>query len=253
MRKIEIVENKEELNRKAAEYFAEIAAEAIRTRGYSSVALAGGSTPKSVYALLASDDFRSRLDWNRVYFFFGDERCVPPDSADSNYRMARESLLEPLGIQKENVFRWETELDDPAETASRYEEAMCRFFEECELGNKDRIPRFDLIILGMGPDGHTASLFPFSPALSENEKLATANWIEKLKTNRVTLTFPVLNHAANVIFLAAGEEKAEMLAEVFEGEFNPDKLPSQEVEPLDGRLVWLVDRAAARLLTEDSI
>ena len=105
----------------------------------------------------------------------------------------------------------------------------------------------------MGPDGHTASLFPFSPALSENEKLATANWIEKLKTNRVTLTFPVLNHAANVIFLAAGEEKAEMLAEVFEGEFNPDKLPSQEVEPLDGRLVWLVDRAAARLLTEDSI
>jgi 6-phosphogluconolactonase len=253
VRKIEIVEDKEELNRRAAESFKDIADEAIARKGSFTTALAGGSTPRSVYELLASEPFKARVDWTRVYFFFGDERFVQPDSEESNYRMAREAILEPLGVPPENIFRWETECDDPAETASRYEKTIRRFFDLHKSGENDHIPRFDLILLGMGPDGHTASLFPFSPALRENEKLAAANWVEKLDAFRVTLTFPVLNHAANVIFLVAGDEKAETLAAVLEGEFNPDRLPSQEVEPLDGRLVWLVDRAAARLLTEESI
>lgn len=254
MRMIEIAKDLNDLNRRAAEHFVQIAGDAVADHSLMTVSLAGGSTPRSLYGLLASNSYRDRVDWQKVYFFFGDERCVPPDSRESNYRMAKESLLDPLNIAPANVFRWETELNEPAETAARYERAISDFFStHYPDPMQPRIPRFDLVLLGMGPDGHTASLFPFSPALSENERLATENWVEKLEAFRVTLTFPVLNHAANVIFLAAGSEKADTLAEVLEGEFDPDKLPSQEVEPLEGRLIWLVDEAAAVRLTQTGI
>lgn len=249
VRAIEIAETPEKLNRRAAEHFLQIADDAINRNRFFTVALSGGSTPKALYRLLASEEYRNNIDWSRVYFFFGDERCVPPDSEESNYRMARESILDPLGIDKRNVFRWETELEDPQTTAQRYAQVIHRFFaEKCKGLVKDAIPQFELVLLGMGADGHTASLFPFSPALSENEKIAAANWIEKLNTYRVTLTFPIFNHAANVIFLAAGSEKAETVAAVLEGKFDPDKLPSQGVQPLEGRLIWSIDMAAARHL-----
>ena len=249
VRKIEIAESREELNRRAAEHFVRIAQDAITNNGHFTVALAGGSTPGSLYQLLASPEYRTRIDWSRVYFFFGDERCVPPTSEDSNYRMAKESILEPQGIDHANVFRWRTELDNPEKIAEDYERTIRRVFREIDnpfVG--DDIPTFDLILLGMGADGHTASLFPFSPALRENDKIAAANHVEKLDADRVTLTFPILNHAANVIFLISGEDKAETLAEVLQGEFDPDKLPSQEVEPLEGTLLWVADKAAAKHL-----
>lgn len=254
VRTIEIAETPEEFNRRAAEHFVRIATGALVENGFFSVALAGGSTPKSLYQLLASEEYRSRVDWSGIYFFFGDERCVPPNSEQSNYRMAKDAVLDPLGVDEQHVFRWETELDDPVATAERYEQTIRRFFtENHETFPQESIPRFDLILLGMGADGHTASLFPFSPALGENEKIAAANWIEKLNSYRVTVTYPLLNHAANVIFLVSGSEKAVTLAQVIDGEFDPDGLPAQGVEPLEGALLWLVDAAAAQNLKANRI
>jgi 6-phosphogluconolactonase len=244
---IKIFPNIEELNNFAAEKFVEIAKDSIEMRGVFSVALAGGSTPKALYRLLASNEFRDKIDWSKVFFFFGDERNVLPDDADSNFRMADENLFKPLTIKAENIFRWQTELGEAEIIAENYEQTIRAFFNLAENG----LPRFDLILLGMGADGHTASLFPFTEALRETEKIAAANFVEKLQTTRLTLTFPVVNNARNVIFLAAGEEKAETLKAVLEGEFAPEKLPSQNVRPKEGKLYWLIDKNVAKLLGKD--
>ncbi|HVE58733.1 MAG TPA: 6-phosphogluconolactonase [Pyrinomonadaceae bacterium] len=244
---IKIFPNIEELNNFAAEKFVEIAKDSIEMRGVFSVALAGGSTPKALYRLLASNEFRDKIDWSKVFFFFGDERNVLPDDADSNFRMADENLFKPLTIKAENIFRWQTELGEAEIIAENYEQTIRAFFNLAENG----LPRFDLILLGMGADGHTASLFPFTEALRETEKIAAANFVEKLQTTRLTLTFPVVNNARNVIFLAAGEEKAETLKAVLEGEFAPEKLPSQNVRPKEGELYWLIDKNVAKLLGKD--
>jgi 6-phosphogluconolactonase len=173
-----------------------------------------------------------------VYFFFGDERHVPPDDSESNFRMANESLLSKIHARPENVFRIHAELD--AETAARsYEEQLTRFFGL----NHGEFPRFDLIMLGLGPDGHTASLFPGSKALGEKQKLVVANWVEKFKTNRITFTYPVLNRAACVMFMATGADKAEAVRRVFEEKRQGP--PAGAVEPVDGRLLWFLDRDAA--------
>lgn len=239
-----IASDTDELNKIAAAKFASIAREAIKKRGKFTVALAGGSTPKALYELLASDKFRALVDWTRVFFFFGDERNVAPENAESNFRMAHENLLKPLNIAAANIFRWQTELENPEQIADDYERKIKEFFG---LSAGD-FPRFDLVLLGMGEDGHTASLFPETLALGETVKIAVANRVEKLDATRLTLTFPAINNAANVIFLVAGEKKADVLQTVLTGEIQPEKFPSQTVKPRNGTLFWILDQAAARNL-----
>lgn len=248
MREIEICKNKSELTERAAEIFVESAAAAYAGSGRFTVALSGGSTPASLYELLASENYRTRLDLPNTYFFFGDERLVPAESPESNFRMANESLLAPLKVRSENVFRWKTELGEAA--AADYESTLIEFFglKETEPSPLRDWPRFDLILLGMGTDGHTASLFPNSPALNEISRLAAVNEVEALPAERLTLTFPVLNAAAMAMFLVTGSEKADVVKKVLEGEFRPDDLPAQFVEPDDGRSIWLLDEEAAALL-----
>lgn len=243
---INIYPNLEILNKNAAEIFFSIGSEAIRKRGQFTVALAGGSTPKSLYQLLAGESFKDRIEGGKFFFFFGDERNVSPDDAESNYRMANESLFTRLKLPEKNIYLWETELKSPKTIAENYEKSIKDFFNL----NGDEFPRFDLILLGMGDDGHTASLFPFTEALNETEKIAAANYVEKLQTTRLTLTFPAINNAANVIFLVSGENKAEALREVLEGEFQPEKYPSQNVNPKNGNNYWFIDANAAKLLSD---
>jgi 6-phosphogluconolactonase len=213
--------------------------------GRFTVALAGGSTPRSLYSMLASSEFVDRISWPQVYLFWSDERCVPPDHADSNYRMANESLISRVPIPVGNIHRMEGE-GEPKTSASRYEAVLKRVLQLSDKG----IPRFDLVLLGMGEDGHTASLFPDSEALQETKRLVTAVYVEKLKSYRFTLTLPVLNHAANVFFLVAGESKAGILRKVFLGNDGPEKYPVLGVKPQDGRVLWFADQAAASLSPE---
>jgi 6-phosphogluconolactonase len=241
-RSIEILATAADLFHAAAEEFIRVARTAIGAQGRFTVALSGGSTPKALYSLLASN--YSTFAWNRVFIFFGDERHVPPTDPESNYRMVQESLLSKITIPPENVFRVPAENPDAAAAAADYESQLRKFFEL----KPNEFPRFDLILLGMGPDGHTASLFPDSAALEEQSRLVVANWVEKFKTHRITFTFPVLNRAAEVIFLASGADKAEILRQVLEGKSSPP-LPSQTVQPSDGKLLWMLDEAAAAKLT----
>lgn len=235
---IVVFENAEAVARAAAERFVIAAQAATAARGRFSVALSGGSTPKRTYELLASEDFKSRVEWSKVQVFFGDERCVPPESSESNYRMAGEAMLSRVPIPKENVHRIIGE-GDPKLGALLYEQALRAFFADTQW------PRFDLLFLGMGDDGHTASLFPGSAALKEDKAWVVANWVEKFKTFRITLTAPAINRSAHVVFLVSGEGKARRLAEVTRGPAEPDRLPSQLIHPVDGKLEWLVDEAAA--------
>ena len=240
-RQVFIFPHIEDLSRFAAEKFIEIGNQAIEKRGQFTVALAGGSTPKSLYRLLTTEKFKSQIDWKSVFFFFGDERNVLPDAKESNFRMANENLFEPLKIDFDKIYRWKIELEIPEKIAEDYSSGVEFFFRG--------FPKFDLILLGMGADGHTASLFPFTEALNETEQIAVANRVEKLETLRFTLTFPVINNAENVIFLVSGTDKAETLKEVLEGDFQPLKYPSQNVKPDGGNLFRLVDEPAAKLLT----
>jgi len=240
-RDIEVFATAADLFHAAAEEFIRVARTAIGAQGRFTVALAGGSTPKALYSLLASN--YANFAWNRVFLFFGDERHVPPTDSESNYRMVNEALLTKIAIPAENVFRVPAENPDASAAAAEYEGQLRRFFEI----KPGEFPRFDLVLLGMGPDGHTASLFPDSAALDEQSRLVVANWVEKFKTHRITFTFPVLNRAAEVMFLASGGEKADMVRQVLEGKNTPP-LPSQRVQPSDGKLLWMLDEAAAAKL-----
>jgi 6-phosphogluconolactonase len=241
-RSIEVLANAVDLYHAAAEEFVSVGRAAIGGQGRFTVALSGGSTPKALYSLLASN--YANFAWNRIFLFFGDERHVPPTDPESNYRMVQESLLSKITIPAENVFRVPAENPDAAAAAADYEAQIRRFFEI----KPGEFPRFDLILLGMGPDGHTASLFPDSEALNEQSRLVVANWVAKFNTHRITFTFPVLNRAAEVMFLASGPDKADMLHQVLETKITPP-LPSQRVEPTDGKLLWMLDEAAAAKLT----
>jgi 6-phosphogluconolactonase len=227
-----------ELFQLAAAEFAARASTAVRAKGRFTVALSGGSTPKALYSLLASGSVAS-IPWDKIYFFWGDERHVPPDHPDSNYRMAYEAMLSKVPVPKENIFRIHGEEKDAGVAATAYEQDLRKFF-----GLKSgEFPRFDLALLGLGPEGHIASLFPDSMALNERQRLVVANWVEKFKTYRITLTLPVLNHAACVMFMVSGADKASIVKQIFE---NPDAhLPAQEVRPADGELLWFMDQAAA--------
>src|SRR5208282_145660 len=226
----------------AAAEFAALASQPVQNHGRFSVALSGGSTPKALYTLLASGSVPN-IPWEKIFFFFGDERFVPPDHPDSNYCMARETGLFAK-VPDDHVFRVRTEEKDADAAALDYEQTLRKFFSL----QPGEFPRFDLVFLGLGPDGHTASLFPGTAALNETRRLVVANWVEKFHSYRITFTLPVLNRAACVIFLAAGADKADIVREVLEnGNAN---LPSQKVRPSDGRLLWLLDRAAGQRLKQ---
>jgi 6-phosphogluconolactonase len=207
------------------------------------VALAGGSTPRGLYQLLTGEPYRSQLSWEYLRVFWGDERTVPPDHHESNFRMAEEALLSQVPVPARQVFRMEGEL--PAgEAAARYE-AVLR--EQFRL-SPGEFPKFDLILLGMGSDGHTASLFPGTSAVAESHKLVAAPWVEKLHTHRVTLTPPVLKAAKHVVLLVSGQDKATALHAVLEGPSDPDRYPAQVISPIAGNVVWLINHDAAGLL-----
>ena len=230
----------QELFEAAAELVASTAKEAVAERGQFTIALSGGSTPKSLYNLLATNA-RSSVPWDRMFFFFGDERHVPPTDPESNYRMADEAMLSKIPVAQSNVFRVQAENPDAGAAAQAYEQILRKFFA-LEVG---QVPAFDLILLGMGPDGHTASLFPGTEGLKEKSKLVVANWVEKLKTSRITLTLPVLNAARCVAFLVSGTDKATVLKSVLEGNSSGEQYPAKMVRPTQGKLIWLLDRAAA--------
>jgi len=238
---VQVFDDAESVARAAAESFVQLSREAVEARGAFSVALSGGTTPRRVYELLASEEYGGRVEWPKVHVFFGDERAVPPDHADSNYRMAREALLSHVPVPEENVHRIEG-LGDAASNASNYESVMRGFFGDATW------PRFDLVFLGMGDDGHTASLFPRTSALGETRAWVAANWVEKLGAWRITLTAPAINAARRVVFLVTGASKAERLAEVLNGAHDPTRLPSQMIRPREGQLTWYVDRATAAKL-----
>lgn len=233
------------LARRAAQYFVEMVDEAVDRRGRARVAISGGSTPKAAFALLAdpAQPWRGRMQWNRLDLYWVDERCVPPDDQESNFRMTREALLDRVPLRSEQIHRMEGELD-PEAAASRY---------ESELRNGFRLegaewPRFDLVQLGMGPDGHTASLFPHTEALNEMSRLTAANHVVQMDTWRITLTWPVINQASSVFFLIGGADKAQILNDVLTGPRDVERLPSQLICPASGILTLILDRSAAALL-----
>jgi 6-phosphogluconolactonase len=233
---VQLHQTPEGLAEAAARAFVEGAAEAIAERGRFAVALAGGSTPKATYEVLARDHSED-VDWPNVHAFFGDERTVPPDHEDSNYRMAREALLDHVPVG--SVHRVRGELP-PDEAAASYERDLGQFFG-------GEFPVLDLVMLGIGEDGHTASLFPETAALEVTDRLAAANPVPKLDTTRLTLTVPVLNAAREVCFLVSGAGKAGSLAEILEGDAAPRQYPAKLVRPPGGP-TWMVDRAAASAL-----
>lgn len=239
---IYIVRDREELSHAVAERIVVLSGEALADHGRFTVALSGGSTPRSLYGVLASPDYSARVPWGATHLFWGDERCVPPDSADSNYEMVRESLMSKVDLKPGNVHPLSGQDKDPAAAARKYEEELCRTFEL----SAGAIPRFDLVLLGLGSDGHTASLFPGTAALSERKRLVVENYVDKLSSFRITLTLPVLNAAAHLVFLVAGDDKKEIFPQVVKPE--PVLYPAQLVQPPDGKLEWYADRAAAEIL-----
>jgi 6-phosphogluconolactonase len=233
------------LARRAAQYFVEMAQEAVAAQGSVRIAISGGATPKAALELLAdpNEPWRYRMPWGNLELFWVDERCVPPEAAESNYRMTREALLDHVQMRPQQIHRIEGELE-PEAAAARYESELrnCFRLEGAES------PRFDLVALGMGNDGHTASIFPHTAAVHELSRLVTANYLPQKDTWRVTLTWPVINHARSVFFLVAGREKAALLREVFCGPSDPERLPSQLIWPSSGILSMILDKDAAALL-----
>jgi len=232
----------------ASKEVARIAAEAVVSRGVFSVALAGGSTPKMLYALLAEHPtLRNSLPWDKMQVFFGDERHVGPGHADSNFQMATDAMLSKVPLPQQQIHRVRGEYPDTAQAAAEYEEEIRRTF----VLKSGEFPRFDLILLGMGNEGHTLSLFPGTKALHESQRIVTRNWVGKLYTERITLTAPAANMAANIIFMVTGSDKACALKAVLEGPHEPEQLPAQLIQPTTGSLYWLIDAAAGSMLSKE--
>lgn len=245
-REIRILPDGAAIAKRAAREFVQVAAEAVRVKGSFNVALAGGSTPKALYSLLVNDlALRSQVPWDKIHLFFGDERHVAPDHPDSNYRMASEAMITKAPLKPEQVTRIKGEYPDAGQAALKYEKALREYFKL-----KDgEYPRFDLVLAGMGNEGHTLSLFPGTKALHADGRLVVRNWIGKLYTERITLTAPVVCNAAEIVFMVTGADKAPALKAVLEGPFEPEQLPAQLLQPQNGKLLWLVDAAAGSMLT----
>lgn len=234
---IVVAKDAEDLADRACAEFVRIVRDSVDERGSFAVALSGGSTPILLYRRLCD----ANLDWSSISFYFSDERNVSPEEDASNFRTANKELFRPLRVREDRIFRWRTELETPEDVAADYARHL------------ERVPRFDLILLGMGTDGHTASLFPGTKALHESDERAAANWVPQLGSWRFTLTFPTLNDARNVMFLVSGADKGETLKAVLEGESRPEDLPAQRVRPTEGSLTWLIDQAAGSHLSSSNI
>jgi 6-phosphogluconolactonase len=239
---VRVLANLEELSRAAAGFFRERAGQALPTKGNVFAALSGGSTPRRMYELLASAEFQ--VPWERIDFFQVDERCVPPDSPESNYRMFREAFLSRTSFREANFHRIKAEERDRDAAAQAYSAELSRVLDVAP----GEWPRLDLIFLGMGADGHTASLFPGSPGLAERTRWVIPNFSERLNSHRLTLTLPVLNASSEIVFLVAGADKAQTLAAVLKNPGADERLPASLVLPVRGRVTWFVDEAAARRL-----
>jgi 6-phosphogluconolactonase len=244
MAKITVFPDSDSLSRGAADFIAESAMQAIAVHGRFTVALCGGNTPRPVYARLATSEYRDRLDWPRVQIFFGDERCVPPDDLQSNYLMARSALLNQVPIPPENIHRMRGE-DDPEQAAGAYAKELQNTFGGDAAVGGPPVQGFDLILLGLGDNGHTASLFPGLAAVTEKKHWVMAQYVEVVGMWRLTLTPVVINAARRVVFLVSGPNKAGVVQEVLEGPYLPVVLPAQSIRPDSGELHWLLDAAAA--------
>jgi 6-phosphogluconolactonase len=243
MKRIRIYPDKVSLSQAVTKQFIIRANHAIETSGRFSVALAGGSTPQNSYQLLALPHNANQIDWSKVHLFWGDERNVPADDAASNFMMVKEALLDNVRIPSSNVHRIKGELRATV-AAQGYQQALKDFFGE--------FPAFNLILLGMGTDGHTASLFPETKALNVTKDWVTADYVKKISSWRITLTYPVINQANTVIFMVSGEEKADTVNEVINGEFKPNLYPSQGVRPIKGEVFWYLDQKSAKYLKLNS-
>jgi 6-phosphogluconolactonase len=239
---LRVFKNAEELALASAQLFVDAAAEAVGARGRFYMLLSGGSTPRRVYELLATPAFVSRVDWERVDLFWGDERYVPSDDRDSNYRMTAQALLDHISIPPASVHRVPTEISPPSAAAGAYEDEIRKVFRDAAS-----MPQFDLIFLGLGSNGHTASLFPHSPALHERSRLVVADFVAEVNAWRISMSLPLLNHGRIVAFLIQGEQKAEVLRDVLAGPRDPERLPAQFIAP-QGKLLWMTDAAAAPLV-----
>jgi len=245
-RDIRILADPAAITRRAADEFVKAAAQAVAKKSVFNVALAGGSTPKTLYALLADDpNYRSKVPWDKLRVFFGDERHAPPDSNESNFHMATEALFSKGVLTSDQITRIKGEYPDTEKAALEYEQALREYFKL-----KDgEFPSFDLILLGMGDEGHTLSLFPGTKALRETRRIVARNWVGKLYTERITLTATAANHANQVMFLITRADKAPALKAVLEGPYEPEQLPAQYIQPLSGNALWLIDRDAAKMLS----
>ncbi|HVZ19177.1 MAG TPA: 6-phosphogluconolactonase [Terriglobales bacterium] len=223
--------------------------EAIESRGKLTIALSGGSTPKKLYELLASPGWVSKFPWDKTEFFWGDERYVATTDPVSNFHMTQQAMLERVKVPSANVHRVRTEEADAGRAAELYEQEIRRIVPAPSGG----LPHFDLILLGLGTNGHTASLFPYQPALHEKERLVIAEYIEEVKMTRVTLSVPLINAAKQILFIALGEDKAVVVRDVVTGVFDPERLPAQLIRPADGRLTWILDPAAAEKLPPEIV
>lgn len=232
--------------RYAAQRFVEIAAASAKQNGAFRVALSGGSTPKALYSLLVTDPaLRSQMPWDKTFLFFGDERHVPPDDPQSNFRMATEAMISKSPLKPEQVLRIKGEVAEAEQAALQYEKELRAHFHLSD----GQFPRFDLVLLGMGSEGHVASLFPGTKALRENHRIVVHNWVGKVLMDRITLTAPAINNAAHVVAMVTGSEKAPALTAVLERVYEPEQLPAQLIRPVNGELLWLVDTAAGSMLT----
>ena len=246
-REIRILKDGAAIARRAAEIFVEAAQSAVARSGSFTVALAGGSTPKILYSLLATDPgLRAKLPWDKMQLFFGDERHVGPDDSQSNYKMACDTMIGKAPIKPEQVHRMKGELPDADQAARQYQQELQKHFQL-----KDgQLPRFDLVLVGMGDEGHCLSLFPGTKALHPAAgRTVVSNWVGKLFAQRITITAPVASNAAMILFTVTGKEKSLALKAVLEGPYEPEQLPSQLLQPTDGKLVWLVDQAAGAMLS----
>jgi 6-phosphogluconolactonase len=241
MSMIWVYDNIHSLSQAAAGLFSQLARQAVQDHGKFSVALSGGHTPCHTYELLASEAFYSRIPWAQVHVFWGDERCVPPDDPRSNARMARQAFLSRVPIPPDQIHPISC-AQKPAEAGTRYEAVLRGFFG-------DQSPRFDLILLGLGENGHTASLFPNTSVLEEEERWVAEVYVAEQKMHRLTLTASLINQAATVAFLVAGAGKSQVLQQVLEGQADPKRLPAQLIRPENGQLMWLVDKEAASLIS----
>lgn len=245
-RQVIVCEDAAALAQWAAQRFVQSAARAIERSGRFTIALAGGSTPRKLYELLATPQWSAAVDWSKVHLFWGDERHVPPDDAESNYRMAHEALIDHVPLPTANVHRIKAEEENAEHAAQEYEQQLREFFNP-DVG---AWPRFDLVLLGLGPDGHTASLFPGTDVLNETTRWVAAPWVPKFAAFRITLTLPLLNNAAEILFLVSGREKAAKLREVLQ---DAPVLPAQFIQPSNGALLWVTDRLAASELSRDGV